>query len=451
MPGTGTATDAVCVLAPTGCDGARPSAAALLGRRRGWHGRRTRRAAGAAAPGQGPPDDHPGPGRHPLGQVASSAETIAAGQAGPVTDVVHGMRGRRRNTGAASPRTGAAAGGWSTVEAGTDLADALRGADGTVLVDSLGTWVSASRRPRGRRRRVSSPLLEPRTATTVVVSEEVGLGVHPPSVAGGGSSTCSATSTRPSPRSPTRCCSSSPAGRCRLDALMRARSRSSPSLGGAATRRPRAAVVPGRRRVVGAVVGAVWWAAGELARRRRRGRVRGRRRPRPDRAAPRRRPGRQRPTACCPDAERERRLAIMRPPDVGAFGVAVVALVLLARRRVLPRRRRRSRSSPALWCAARTVVAVAPACAVRPGRGPGLDVPRGRRRLVGLPSRCRRGRVGVAAVGERAPVAVAAASSWRRRRAAGAGAGSAASPATCSAPRSSSARRSGLLVAAARW
>jgi adenosyl cobinamide kinase/adenosyl cobinamide phosphate guanylyltransferase len=67
---------------------------------------------------------------------------------------------------------------WDTVEAGTDLAAVVAAAPGPVLVDSLGTWVAAH------------PDLDPdadalcralrgRTAPTILVSEEVGLGVHP--------------------------------------------------------------------------------------------------------------------------------------------------------------------------------------------------------------------------------------------------------------------------------
>jgi adenosyl cobinamide kinase/adenosyl cobinamide phosphate guanylyltransferase len=79
---------------------------------------------------------------------------------------------------------------WTTAEAGADLVSALAAAPGSVLVDSLGTWVAAhadlapdlpglcealaARRPGG----VGDGL------TTVVVSEEVGLGVHPPTEVG---------------------------------------------------------------------------------------------------------------------------------------------------------------------------------------------------------------------------------------------------------------------------
>jgi adenosylcobinamide kinase / adenosylcobinamide-phosphate guanylyltransferase len=75
--------------------------------------------------------------------------------------------------------------GWGTVEVGasTSLPDVLGSVDGTVLVDSLGTWVAGF------------PDLEPdtagleralraRRADTIVVSEEVGLGVHAPTAPG---------------------------------------------------------------------------------------------------------------------------------------------------------------------------------------------------------------------------------------------------------------------------
>lgn len=72
---------------------------------------------------------------------------------------------------------------WATVETTAELVDVLRSTAGTVLVDSLGTWVTAD------------PALDPdvtglcaalsgRDGDTVVVSEEVGLGVHPSSELG---------------------------------------------------------------------------------------------------------------------------------------------------------------------------------------------------------------------------------------------------------------------------
>lgn len=66
---------------------------------------------------------------------------------------------------------------WDTVEAGPDLPDVLRELGGTVLVDSLGTWIAGHSDLRAD----PAPLcasLRSRAGDTVVVSEEVGLGVH---------------------------------------------------------------------------------------------------------------------------------------------------------------------------------------------------------------------------------------------------------------------------------
>lgn len=73
--------------------------------------------------------------------------------------------------------------GWRTVEAGAALAQALRATEGSALVDSLGTWVAASEDldvdPVALCR-----ALQDRQGDTVVVSEEVGLGVHPETALG---------------------------------------------------------------------------------------------------------------------------------------------------------------------------------------------------------------------------------------------------------------------------
>ena len=72
---------------------------------------------------------------------------------------------------------------WSTVEAGSDLAARLLEAEGTALVDSLGTWLA---RYDDFQADVPALLdaLARRAGDTVVVAEEVGLGVHPSSAAG---------------------------------------------------------------------------------------------------------------------------------------------------------------------------------------------------------------------------------------------------------------------------
>ena len=62
-----------------------------------------------------------------------------------------------------------------------------------------------------------------------------------------------------------------------------------------------------------------------------------------------------------PAATRDRRLEIMRTPDVGAFGATVLVVVLLARVGALAARPADIVLLAALWCTSRTVVAVAPA------------------------------------------------------------------------------------------
>ena len=60
-------------------------------------------------------------------------------------------------------------------------------------------------------------------------------------------------------------------------------------------------------------------------------------------------------------AERARRLEIMRRPEIGAYAVAVVVVVLIARVAAFSARPASVVLVIALWCASRTVAAVAPA------------------------------------------------------------------------------------------
>jgi adenosyl cobinamide kinase/adenosyl cobinamide phosphate guanylyltransferase len=73
---------------------------------------------------------------------------------------------------------------WPTVEAGGDLVRVLGEMDGSALVDALGTWVAAL---PGFQVDATSlcRVLRARNGSTVVVSEEVGLGVHPFTEVGG--------------------------------------------------------------------------------------------------------------------------------------------------------------------------------------------------------------------------------------------------------------------------
>ena len=61
-----------------------------------------------------------------------------------------------------------------------------------------------------------------------------------------------------------------------------------------------------------------------------------------------------------PHAPRERRLEIMRDPGVGAFGVAVVGVVLMLRVTALSSRRPSILLLAGIWCAARATVASVP-------------------------------------------------------------------------------------------
>jgi adenosyl cobinamide kinase/adenosyl cobinamide phosphate guanylyltransferase len=73
---------------------------------------------------------------------------------------------------------------WRTVEGGAGLVAALAGVKGSALVDALGTWVAAT---PGFEVDIAGlcAVLHARTTPTVLVSDEVGLGVHPSTAAGG--------------------------------------------------------------------------------------------------------------------------------------------------------------------------------------------------------------------------------------------------------------------------
>jgi len=112
------------------------------------------------------------------------AERIAAELGGPVTYVATAVAGEdpefAARIAAHRERRPAA---WTSVEAPVDLPALLREVDGTVLVESTGTWIAAQpdlegdvdglcRAARGRH------------GDTVFVGEEVGLSVHPPTEVG---------------------------------------------------------------------------------------------------------------------------------------------------------------------------------------------------------------------------------------------------------------------------
>jgi adenosylcobinamide kinase / adenosylcobinamide-phosphate guanylyltransferase len=72
---------------------------------------------------------------------------------------------------------------WSTVQAGAALPETLRRVTGSVLLDSLGPWVSADGAMDVDAEALCAALAE-RDGDTVVVSEEVGMSVHPSSEEG---------------------------------------------------------------------------------------------------------------------------------------------------------------------------------------------------------------------------------------------------------------------------
>jgi adenosyl cobinamide kinase/adenosyl cobinamide phosphate guanylyltransferase len=113
------------------------------------------------------------------------AEKVAAGLLPPVTYVATSVvddtdRDHVARVAAHRARRDPA---WSTVETGAELASALRSVTGSALVDSLGAWVAAHDDFAVDLDELCKALSS-RDGDTVVVSEEVGLGVHPSSEPG---------------------------------------------------------------------------------------------------------------------------------------------------------------------------------------------------------------------------------------------------------------------------
>lgn len=107
------------------------------------------------------------------------AERLAAAAPPPVTYVATAVVGSDADLAArvAAHRARRPA-SWRTVEADRDLPGLLSRLSGTVLVDALGPWVAAAPGfvvDAG----ALCDALKSRAGVTVVVSEEVGLGVHP--------------------------------------------------------------------------------------------------------------------------------------------------------------------------------------------------------------------------------------------------------------------------------
>ena len=73
---------------------------------------------------------------------------------------------------------------WRTLEAGLDLPGVVRALAGSMLLDSLGPWVAAHGEDGAVDGAALCRALTERSGDSVVVSEEVGLGVHPSTAAG---------------------------------------------------------------------------------------------------------------------------------------------------------------------------------------------------------------------------------------------------------------------------
>jgi adenosylcobinamide kinase/adenosylcobinamide-phosphate guanylyltransferase len=109
------------------------------------------------------------------------AEGLAGRHGGPVTYVATGTASDPDMAARIARHRARRPAGWSTVEveagAAPTLPAVLAGLAGPVLVDSLGTWVAScpDLAPDGP---ALCAALAGRAGATVVVSEEVGLGVH---------------------------------------------------------------------------------------------------------------------------------------------------------------------------------------------------------------------------------------------------------------------------------
>lgn len=117
-----------------------------------------------------------------LGGVRSGksdvAERLASTHPGPVTYVATGTATDDAMAARIAAHRDRRPSSWATVEVDRDLPGALAGVEGTALVDSLGTWLAhldelaCDPAPLCR-------TLRHRPGHTVVVSDEVGLSVHP--------------------------------------------------------------------------------------------------------------------------------------------------------------------------------------------------------------------------------------------------------------------------------
>jgi adenosyl cobinamide kinase/adenosyl cobinamide phosphate guanylyltransferase len=111
------------------------------------------------------------------------AESLAADTADRVTYVATGSPSDADMAARIAAHRARRPAGWATLEATTDLPELLGAVDGPTVIDSLGSWVAAHPNLTPDVAGLCRALVG-RAADTIVVSEEVGLGVHAPTEAG---------------------------------------------------------------------------------------------------------------------------------------------------------------------------------------------------------------------------------------------------------------------------
>lgn len=112
-------------------------------------------------------------------------ETVAAGLPGPVTYVATTVVADTEMAERVAVHRARRPASWSTVEVGQaeDLGSVLRPLLNTALVDSLGAWLAGVPSFAVNGEQLCADMAA-RPGDTVVVSDEVGLGVHPSSEMG---------------------------------------------------------------------------------------------------------------------------------------------------------------------------------------------------------------------------------------------------------------------------
>jgi adenosyl cobinamide kinase/adenosyl cobinamide phosphate guanylyltransferase len=110
------------------------------------------------------------------------AEQLAASRPEPVTYVATGTPSDPDMAERIARHRARRLASWRTEEVGAALVDGLDRVTGTVLVDSLGSWVAACDMAPDVEALLA--VLRRRPGDAVLVSEEVGLGVHPPTALG---------------------------------------------------------------------------------------------------------------------------------------------------------------------------------------------------------------------------------------------------------------------------